>query len=527
MIKTIDDQDYQNKIKQLEEENSKLRLQIEELSTKLEWLLEQVKLSKHKQFGSSSEQTPSEQLSLFNEAEAEAKPDIPEPAIEEITYKRKKKTGQREELFKDIPVEVIEYKLPEEEQICPCCNGALHEMSTETRRELEYIPAEFKVTEHVSYIYSCRNCEKNDIKTPIVKAASPRPALPGSFASASLISHVMTEKYLKGLPLDRQQQEWDRRGYAISKQTMSNWLIESANRWLEPVYERMHEHLVKRDILHADESTLQVLKEPGREAETKSFMWLYRSGRESPHIVLYDYQTTRSGKHPRNFLNNFKGYLHSDGYDGYNGMPGITRIGCWSHARRGFTDAIKAMPKIKKEGITTAEEGLAFCNKLFSIERELHDLSSEERYVKRSELSKPVLESFKAWLQYQFPRVLPKSALGSAITYCRNQWKYLEGFLLDGRLELDNNRAERSMKPFVIGRKGWLFCNTPRGARSSAIIYSIVETAKENNLIPYEYIKHLLKKLPNTDIADKTCLDEVMPWSDTLPEECRSKEPPD
>lgn len=510
-------------IKKQQEEIALLKQQNEELTAKVNWLMEQFNLSRSRQFGKSSEQTPPEQLNIFNEAEAEAKPDAPEPSIEEITYKRKKRKGQREELLSDLPVEVIEYKLPEEEQICPCCNGRLHEMSKEIRRELEYIPAELKVIEHISYIYSCRSCEKNDIKTPIIKVASPKPAIPGSYASASLISHIMTEKYLKGLPLDRQQKDWDRNGYAISKQTMSNWLIASSDRWLDAVYERMHEYLLKRDILHVDESTLQVLKEPGRNADVKSYMWLYRTGRDGPYIVLYDYQTTRAGKHPRKFLETFKGYLHSDGYDGYNNMPGIIRVGCWSHARRMYTDTIKAMPKIKKDGPTVAEEGLAFCNKLFSIEKELHDVSTEKRYEERLKRSKPVLDDFQAWLKYQTPRVLPKSALGKAITYCRNQWKYLEGFLLDGRLELDNNRAERSIKSFVIGRKGWLFSNTPKGAKASATMYSIVETAKENNLNPYRYIKYLLEKLPNIDIADEKVLDEMLPWSVSLPEICRSK----
>jgi len=520
-------QELKDIIQKQQEEIDALKHQNEELTAKLNFFMEQFKLNQNRQFGKSSEQNMAEQLNIFNEAEVEAKPDIPEPTIEEITYKRKKRQGQREELLKDLPVEVIEYKLSEEEQICPCCNGDLHEMSTETRREIKYIPATVGITEHVSYIYSCRNCEKNEISTPVIKAPMPKPAIPGSIASASIISGVMTEKFVKGLPLYRQEQEWERNGIGISRQTMSNWMLISSDRWLRFIYDRMHDHLLKRNILQADETTLQVLNEPGREAGSKSYMWLYRTGRDAPAIVLYDYQTTRAGKHAKNFLDTFKGYLNADGYAGYDTIPGIILIGCWSHARRGYTDAIKAMPKIKKEGITAAEEGLAFCDKLFSIERELHDVSSEERYERRLKLSKPVLDDFQVWLKYQSPRVVPKSALGKAVKYCRNQWKKLNNFLLDGRLEIDNNRSERSIKPFVIGRKGWMFNKTPKGAKASATIYSIVESAKENDLIPYEYIKYLLEKLPNIDITNTDVLDGLMPWSETLHDVCRSKKSSD
>jgi transposase len=221
-----------------------------------------------------------------------------------------------------------------------------------------------------------------------------------------------------------------------------------------------------------------------------SYLWLYRTGCEGPAMVLYDYQQTRASKHPRKFLSGFKGYAHVDGYAGYNGIPGVSLVGCWSHARRAFDEALKALP----ENISTpvaAKEGLKFCNQLFAIERDLKDSSPEERYKARLERSQPVLDAFSAWLRELTPKALPKSALGKAIKYCRNQWDKLEGFLQDGRLEIDNNRAERSIKPFVIGRKNWLFSNTPRGAQSSAITYSIVETAKENGLNPYQYLTYL------------------------------------
>ncbi len=298
-------------------------------------------------------------------------------------------------------------------------------------------------------------------------------------------------------------------------------MIQGADRWLCLLYKRMHEYLLKQDILHADETTLQVLREPGRSAESMSYMWLYRTGREGPAMVLFDYQTTRASKHPRQFLSGFKGYLHVDGYAGYNGLPDIVLVGCFAHARRKFDEALKALPAEQRNAAVAAKEGLDFCNQLFAIEREIHNATPDERCQFRLEHSRPVMDAFLAWLKYQGPRVLPKSAFGQAISYCRNQWDKLSAFLQDGRLELDNNRSERSIKPFVIGRKNFLFSNTPKGAKASATIYSIVESAKENGLNPYSYLQYLFEKLPNIDIEDQSTIDELLPWSNALPSECR------
>jgi len=509
-------------IEQLNETILLQNQQIAELNAKLKWFEEQFLLSRKKQFGPSSEKTSPEQLNLFNEAEDTADPKLEEPTLETITYQRRKKqSGQREELFKDLQVEVIEYRLPEEERICPCCQGKLHEMSTQTRREIKYIPAQYVAVHHVQFIYACRKCEQENTATPIIKAQMPNPILPGSVASPSMLAYIMDQKYTLSQPLYRQEQQFSRLGIELSRQTMANWLLNTVDPWLKIIYDRMHELLIKQDILHADETTLQVLKEPGRSAETKSYMWLYRTGRDGPPIVLYDYQTTRASKHPISFLAGFKGYLQTDGYSGYGQIDGVTLVGCFAHARRKFTEALKALPADQKDKPVAAKLGLDYCNRLFSIERQLKDLSDEERYIKRLELSKPVLDEYSNWLKGQRHHTLPKSAFGQAITYCLNQWDNLNHFLLDGRLEIDNNRAERSIKPFVIGRKNFLFSNTPRGAGGSAIIYSIIETAKENHLKPFKYLQYLFERLPNVDTTDVAVIDTLLPWSGTIPADCK------
>jgi transposase/uncharacterized coiled-coil protein SlyX len=510
-------------VAELEEKCASQEQKIAELTTKLTWFEEQFRLSQQKRFGRSSEQQVNpEQLNIFNEAEVEAKP-VAEPTIEEITYRRRKQQGKRKEQLENLPVETIEYRLCEGEQVCSCCGGDLHEMSTEVRQELKIIPVQVSVVKHVRHVYACRRCEREDVKTPIVTAPMPAPVLPGSLASPSSMAYIMSQKYVESMPLYRQEQHLARFGIDLSRQTLANWMLKGSELWLRPLYERMHEHLREQEILFADETTLQVLNEPGRKASSTSYIWLYRTGREGPAMVLFDYQTTRASKHPEQFLKGFMGYLQVDGYAGYNAIPNVTLVGCLAHARRKFDEALKALPSEQKEAAVPAKEGLNFCNQLFAIERKLADVTPDERYKQRLEHSRPIVEAFSEWIKYQTPRVLPKSAFGQAIAYCRNQWPKLTAFLQDGRLEIDNNRSERSIKPFVIGRKNWMFANTSRGATASATIYSIVESAKENGLNPYSYLHFLFELLPNTDIKDKAILDKFMPWSDEIPDFCRMK----
>ncbi|MFC4765870.1 IS66 family transposase, partial [Effusibacillus consociatus] len=293
-------------------------------------------------------------------------PSVPEPTVETITYRRKKTRGARETKLEGLPVETIEYRLTEEEQVCPCCAGTLHEMSTETRQELKIIPAEVKVVRHVCHVYGCRRCEQEAIRTPIVTAPMPAPVVPGSLVSPSMLAYVMSQKYVDSLPLYRQEQQFQRLGVELSRQTLANWIIAGAERWLAPLYTYMHAELLKRDIAHADETTLQVLKEPGRAAQAKSYLWLYRTGRIGPNIILYDYQQGRGGEYPSKFLKGFTGYLQTDGYSGYNQVKGVTQLGCWAHARRKYHEALQALP-VGQRSQAAAAEGLAFCNALFEV----------------------------------------------------------------------------------------------------------------------------------------------------------------
>lgn len=494
-------------------------LELETQTMKLEALVkyyeERLRLARHKQFGASSEssgQNP-DQLSFFNEAEVCAEANVPEPELIEIEKHYRKRTRLTTDKLPDnLPVEVVEHDLPEDEKVCPECGGDMHVMGRDTRRELVIIPAQVKIREHVRKVYTCRDCETDEYGAPIVKAALAEPVIKGSFASPEAIAQIMTQKFVMGSPLYRQEQELNRQGIQLSRQTMSNWLLRATEDWLEPIYGVMKEILVNREVLHADETTLQVLHEPGKSAQSKSYMWLYRtSGDTDSPSVLFEYQPDRKTKRPAEFLKGFIGYLHTDGYEAYHSLgSGIIVTGCWAHARRKFDEALKSLPEKDREG-SHAMRGKQYCDQLFMLEREFADLDSQERYKKRQELSKPLVEAFFQWASSI--GVLPKSITGQARHYALSQKKYLERYLMDGRLEISNNRAERSIKPFVIGRKNFLFANTPRGAKASAIMYSIIETAKENGLDPYKYLVYVFEKAPNWDVPnDINSVEALLPW---------------
>jgi transposase/uncharacterized coiled-coil protein SlyX len=523
--------------------------EIAQLQSELKVLKEKHLQSLNRLFGKSSEHSSAAQeVMVFDEAEAFTFPLEPEPPVEEVIAPAPaaKKKGQRNERIANLETQENEYPASEEQKICPCCGEEMHFVDWQVRKEIKYIPAKMVLNIDKQPIYACRSCQKEGEAAPIHTIKTmPEPAFPKSLASPSLVSHIISQKFVMGSPLYRQEQNMSGLGALFSRQTMANWMISAAN-LLHPVYGRMKQILLTMDVIHADETKVQVLKEPGRSATTDSTMWLYRSGRDGPPIVLFDYQTTRAGKHAKEFLDGFGQYdneaniilrikyLHVDGYDGYHIVPRVALIGgkkeydiilvgCWAHARRKFFEAAAIVTKAdRKSGKRiAADEGLKLCDELFEIEAEFKNMTAEERYNARQNRSVAKLTQIKTWLDKAIIEVLPKTATGQAIAYCINQWSKLTAFLQDGRLEIDNNRAERSIKPFVIGRKNWLFANTPRGATSSAILYSIIETAKENGLVPFEYVKFLLEQLPNIDTKKSGVLDTVLPWSETIPTHCR------
>ncbi len=499
---------------------------ITELEQQNQWLMEQFRLLRHNQYGAASEQSNPDQLNLFNEAEAAFDQDMPEPEISEVKAHYRKKTRlTTDRLPEDIPVEIIEHTLPEDERICTECGGELHSMGKETREELKIIPAKAVIVRHVRSVYSCRNCENTSDHVPVIKADMPEPVIKGGFASPEAVAHIAVQKFMMASPLYRQEKEWELSGILLSRQTMSNWLIKISEDWLLPIYEEMKHRLCEHEVLHADETTLQVLKEPEKAAQSKSYMWLYRtSGEAKQQIVLYEYQPDRKRVHPEEFLKGFSGYLHTDGYDGYHNLPkNITVVGCLAHLRRKLFDAMKTLPK-ESRTTSNAAKGVGYCDKLFHFEKQFALMTPEKRIEERELLSRPLMNEFFCWIDSL--SVLPGTLLGKAIHYAKSQRKYLERYLLDGRLEISNNRAERSIKPFVIGRKNWIFAGTPNGAKASAIYYSLIVTAKENGLSPFEYLSWILKNMPNLGKPGYvSSINDLLPGSGALPQKVFSPKP--
>jgi transposase len=473
---------------------------IAQLQARNMFLEEQFRLAQQKQFGASSEAHPA-QGDLFNEAEVEQD----EIEQEEVsTTKVVKKKPVRKKLPADLPREIVIHDI--EDKNCTCCGHELHQMGDERSEKLDFIPAQVKVIEHVRLKYSCRHCEKEGTATGIQIAAVPPSPIPKGMATATLLSQIITSKYQYALPLYRQESLFKQYGIELSRKTMATWMMKSAELFI-PLYTRLQTILRQQNVIQADETTLKVINED----KVKSYMWLYCTGSDSPttspipNIVLYDYQAGRAGQCAADYLQGFSGYLHVDGYAGYEKTT-ATLVGCWAHARRKFMEAKTAQPKGKSG---KADMALSMIQKLYRLETSLKDKAAQEKHLRRQKEAKPLLEKFEQWLINQ--NIPPKSALGKATGYCKNQWPKLIRYIESGELNIDNNRAERAVKPFVIGRKNWLFSNTANGAKASAMLYSIIETAKANDLIPFDYIAHCLERLSG-DVDEKT-IEAMLPWN--------------
>ena len=508
-------------IRQLENMVKSQEILIKQLQAQIENLTEAVLAMRHGKFGPSSEKTPKSdenQLSIFNEVELHADEKAEDPIVRDVNgYKRVNRKTKGMEIIGDLPVREIECTSGEADLVCPQCSGMLKPLGKETvREELEYIPARLQIVRYTRWSYECPACKHTD-HPHIQKALTPTSLMNHSLASPSSVAHVMYEKYVKSVPLYRQEKDWMDMGLSLSRATMANWIIRCSEDYLMPVVQHLKKHLMQRDILHADETPVQVLKEEGKAPQSKSYMWLYCSGNDGlEQIILYDYQSSRSGKNAADYIEGFHGYVHSDGYSGYNRLTGITRCGCWAHVRRKFVEAV---PRTKASGnvLSDAETGRAYCDRLFMLERELQGLSADERKQERLSRGKAILGEFWSWLETV--KALPGSKLGKAVTYALNQKPYLENYLEDGRCSISNNTAENAIRPFVVGRKNWLFADTPGGASASAAVYSIVETAKANGLNVYTYLEYLLLYMPDWDHTDEY-LENLMPWSEAVQAEC-------
>ena len=474
-----------------------LQLEVTLLKAKLEWYEEQFRLYKQLQFAASSERFENQQQ-LFNEAEELAEEPAPEEAPQTQTvaaHERKKPV--RRTLSDKLPREVVTLDLAENEKQCGCCGKTMKAFGHESSCKLDILPARVKVTEYQRLKYACE-CESG-VKT----APAPKMPIPKSISTPSLLAWIATSKYCDALPLYRQEFILKRMGVEIRRATMAEWMIR-ISQLLEPLYESLKQRLVKQPFIQADETPLQVLNEPERDPQNQSYMWLYRTGGQlgSP-VILYDYQPGRDHGRAQQFLQGFSGYLQCDGLKVYLALsrkqPEIQLVGCLAHARRKFHEALKIIPKTKKSPvgkISKPAQALAMIQTLYAIEKRIKDKSVEERYQIRQTESRPAMEKLKQWLDRHASKVPPQSRLGKAFTYALNQWPYLMRYLDSGLLDIDNNAAERGIKPFVIGRKNWLFSQSTQGARASAVLYSMIETAKANGLEPYAWLCHVLTELP-------------------------------
>ena len=496
---------------------------------KMQLLMEQVILGKQNRFGRSSEKMEDTSqicfrevdgtIIFFNEAEAVCDLNAAEPdALELKSPKQPKRKGKKEADLSGLPVRRIDHYLSEEELEAEFGVRGWKQLPDAISRKYHFVPAKAEVEEHHIGVYASKTDEH------MVKADHPKTLLHGSLVSPSLGAAIINGKYVNAVPLYRLEQEFQRYGLQITRQNMANWCIRLAEEYLSILYDHLHEELYFYHVIQADETPVLV-NHDGRKAGSKSWMWVYRSGHlyQDRQIVLYEYQQTRNASHPREFLKGYDGICVTDGYQGYHTLEKeleeLTIAGCWVHCRRRFDEALKLIPK------PSQKESNAFLlmkqiQAIYREEGKLKDLSSDERLKQRQAVIKPLVDAFFAYLKTI--NVSKKDKFGDAVGYALNQEKYLRVFLTDGDVPIDNNASERAIRGFCIGKKNWQMIDTIHGAKSSAIIYSIVETAKANNLKPFDYVEYLLEEIPkHMDDRDCSFLEDLLPWSEKLPAEIR------
>ena len=507
--------------------------QISQLNTNMERLIEQIGDANNKRYGRSSEklETISGQMELeliFNEAEALTETlYVVEPAEEDVIQPRHRKSkGKREADLKDLPVEVISHTLSEEKLRDVFGTDGWKQLPDEIYKRVRVQPAVYTVEEHHVAVYAGRDNQT------IIKADRPKDLLRNSLLTPSLAASIMNAKYVNGLPLYRISQEFLRNDIHISRQVMANWMIQCADRYLGILYERLHRELYQFHVLQADETPVMVTKD-GRPVNSKSYMWIYRTGKsytDTP-IILYEYQRTRKADHPKEFLKDFKGIVVCDGYSAYRKLdrenPDIVFAGCWSHARRRFAEALKALPKAVQKNAkeTIAYEAVSRIAAIYHLDNQMEGQPAKARKMYRQTNIRPLVEAFFAWAkEIQSKNQLSRGKTLDGINYCINQEASLKAFLEDGDIPMDNNATESALRSFCLHKHAWKLIDSLDGANASAIIYSITETAKANNLNPFRYLEYILTVLKDhQEDKEYSFIDDILPWSEKLPETCRSK----
>lgn len=508
------------RIQELTAEITKLQSTIQSQKTEIERLNQILHNFQQHRFGAHSEKTkyimPSpEQPLLFNEAEicreaTESEAESEAVRIDVKSYQRKAKRTKAE-LTKDLPQKDIIHELPEE---ALTDEEGLHYEYVATnlvRNEMMIIPKQIFVINHYQKIYKADITVEGILVTKFLKAPVPKAVLPHSIANAATIANIMAEKYVNGIPLYRQEAEWNNKGVDFRRNTMANWIIRTVDDYLKDIYAQLIVELKKQNVIHADETPVQVLKEDGKAPESKSYMWVYSSAaRSNRQIRIFDYKSSRSGNNAKEFLEDYHNVVVSDAFSGYNRISNdVIRAGCWAHVRRKWKEA---MPPGATPENSSAAKGFKFCSRIFSIEKRIKDLPDDERLKARIEQVKPVIDEYWSWLDELV--VDSNSKLGEAVMYSRNQKEYLNRFLEYGNIDISNNQAENAIRPFVIGRKNWLFCDTVSGAFASSVVYSLVETAKANHLDPYKYLLLLLTELPQIEGAmTSDIIAPFLPWN--------------
>ena len=514
-----------------QEQLETLTAEIRSLNEKMQLMMEQMVLANRNRFGRSSEKMEdASQISFmevdgtivfFNEAEAVCNLDAPEPEQLEVPTPRPvKKKGKKEQDMSGLPIERIDHYMTEEELTAEFGKNGWKQLPDAISRRYRFVPAKVEVEEHHIGVYS----GKKD--GHMVKAKHPRGLLHGSTVSPTLAAAIMNGKYVNAIPLYRLEQEFKRYGLAITRQNMANWMIRLGEEYLSVLYDYLHQKLYDYHVIQADETPVLV-NHDGRPAGSKSYMWVYRSGYMYPEkqIVLYEYQRTRNASHPREFLKDFSGICVTDGYQVYHTLEkereNLKIAGCWVHCRRRFNDALEVIPKAhRKESILHLI--MKQIQAIYREEGKLSDFSTEDRLMQRQLVVKPLVDAFFAYLKQNEPKIPKNGKIREAFTYALNQESYLKVFLEDGDVPIDNNASERAIRGFCIGKKNWEMIDTVNGANSSAIIYSIAETAKANNLKPFDYFEYLLTEIPkHVDDKNIDFLAELLPWSDMLPENIR------